>query len=100
MQRSGRCSAQWSSVIWFSCSMRLWNATAPLCLSLQMKWQRTVYRLRTRCKIWRVCCIRLRSQYAPDSIPDAEVNGEEIRRFAGVLPPEEVQLYYQIVTIG
>ncbi|CCD29565.1 DNA polymerase III, gamma and tau subunit [Candidatus Glomeribacter gigasporarum BEG34] len=40
------------------------------------------------------------SQYAPDSIPDAEVNGEEIRRFAGVLPPEEVQLYYQIVTIG
>ncbi len=40
------------------------------------------------------------SQYAPDSIPDAEVNGEEIRRFAGVLSPEDIQLYYQIATIG
>ncbi len=40
------------------------------------------------------------SQYAPDSVPDTEVNGEDIRRFASALPPEDVQLYYQIATIG
>ncbi len=40
------------------------------------------------------------SQYAPASVLDTGLNAEDIRRFAGLLSPEDVQLYYQIATVG
>jgi DNA polymerase-3 subunit gamma/tau len=40
------------------------------------------------------------AQFAPSSVLDEWPEADDIRRFAGVLSPEHVQLFYQIATIG
>ena len=40
------------------------------------------------------------AQYAPASVLDEWPEAEDIRRFAAALAPRDVQLYYQIATIG
>jgi DNA polymerase-3 subunit gamma/tau len=40
------------------------------------------------------------AQQVPDAVPDDEVEAADIRRLAGVLAPDEVQLYYQVALHG
>jgi DNA polymerase III subunit gamma/tau len=40
------------------------------------------------------------AQQVPDAVPDDEVEAADIRRLAGTLAPDEVQLYYQIALHG
>ncbi|CAD6537194.1 hypothetical protein LMG27952_03236 [Paraburkholderia hiiakae] len=40
------------------------------------------------------------AQFAPSSVLDEWPEADEIRRFAEVLSPEQVQLFYQIATLG
>ncbi len=40
------------------------------------------------------------AQQVPDAMPDDEVEAADIRRLAGVLAPDEVQLYYQVALHG
>ncbi|PIE83500.1 MAG: DNA polymerase III subunit gamma/tau [Candidatus Contendobacter odensis] len=41
------------------------------------------------------------AQLAPDAMTeDSEVDAEDVRRFAGLLSPEDIQLFYQIVLLG
>ena len=40
------------------------------------------------------------AQQLPDAVTDDEVDGADIRRLAGALGPDEVQLYYQIALHG
>jgi DNA polymerase III subunit gamma/tau len=40
------------------------------------------------------------AQQVPDAVPDDEVDAADIRRLAGTLAPDEVQLYYQVALHG
>jgi DNA polymerase-3 subunit gamma/tau len=40
------------------------------------------------------------AQQVPDAVPDDEVEAADIRRLAGTLAPDEVQLYYQVALHG
>jgi DNA polymerase III subunit gamma/tau len=40
------------------------------------------------------------AQQLPDAVTDDEVDGADVRRLAGALAPDEVQLYYQIALHG
>ena len=40
------------------------------------------------------------AQQVPDAVPDDEVEAADIRRLAGVLAPDEVQLFYQVALHG
>jgi DNA polymerase III subunit gamma/tau len=40
------------------------------------------------------------AQQVPDAVPDDEVDAADVRRLAGTLAPDEVQLYYQVALHG
>ncbi|MGZ9031345.1 MAG: DNA polymerase III subunit gamma/tau [Burkholderiaceae bacterium] len=40
------------------------------------------------------------AQHAPDAVPDDEIEAADIRRLAGTLAADEVQLYYQVALHG
>jgi DNA polymerase-3 subunit gamma/tau len=40
------------------------------------------------------------AQQVPDAVPDDEVDAADVRRLAGTLEPDEVQLYYQVALHG